>query len=237
MVGCSCRVCTSSNPLDKRTRSSLLVQWAGKNVLIDTSTDLRRQALREKLTHIDAVLFTHSHADHIHGIDDLRGFHFLHKRVIPCYGDETTMGAISRKFSYIFGGMQHAGYAPLLEKNVVADTFTLFNEMITPVPLEHGSMPATGYRIRNMAYLTDCSHIPDSSRGLLKNLDLLILDALRYTPHANHFNIDGALEVVAELKPVRTILTHLTHEVPYSDRDRLPQGVDFGFDGMTLEQD
>lgn len=236
MVGCTCPVCTSTEPRDTRTRSSVLVEYAGKCVLIDTSTDLRRQALREKIQRIDAVLFTHSHADHIHGIDDLRGFHFIHRRLIPCYGSEETMRVIAGNFSYIFKGLESGGYAPLMEAHVIGSPFDLFGKTVRPVPLLHGTMPATGYRIDDTAYLTDCSAIPESSLPELQGLDTLIIDALRYTPHENHFNISSALDMVKLLAPRRAVLTHLTHEVSYRDRERLPLGVDFAYDGMVLEE-
>ncbi len=237
MVGCACRVCTSREPRDKRTRASILIETAGRYVLVDTSTDLRRQAIREKIPRIDAVLFTHSHADHIHGIDDLRGFHFIHKRIIPCYGAKETLDMIAGNFSYIFKGMESEGYAPLLEPHVVSHPFQLFGKTVTPIPLIHGYTRATGYRIGATAYLTDCSAVPESSRPLLADLDLLIIDALRYTPHFTHFNIEAALGVVGEIKPRRAVFTHLTHEVSCHDEERLPAGVELGYDGMVLELD
>ena len=234
MVGCSCPVCSSEDPRNKRTRCSILIQIGNKYILVDTSTDLRRQALRARIPHIDAVLFTHSHADHVNGIDDLRGFHFIHKRVIPCYGDQETINAIAANFSYIFQGHLPTGYHPLMEPHTVDGPFRLFDKEIIPVPLRHGGMSATGYRIGGMAYLTDCSEIPESSRQLLGDLDLLIIDALRHTPHSNHFNIKGALEVIDILKPSRAVLTHLTHEVAHKDEADLPPGISLAFDGMTI---
>jgi phosphoribosyl 1,2-cyclic phosphate phosphodiesterase len=235
MVGCSCRVCSSTDPRDKRTRSSILIETSGKYILVDTSTDLRRQAIREKIPRIDAVLYTHAHADHIHGIDDLRGFHFIHKKIIPCYGRKGALDLIASNFSYIFKGMENQGYAPLLDAHVVDRPFRLFGKTVVPIPLLHGSSQSTGYRIDGTAYLTDCSGIPESSRVLLSGLDTLIIDALRYTPHITHFNIEGALRVVEELKPKRAILTHLTHEVSCTDGERLPAGVEFAYDGMVLQ--
>jgi len=234
MVGCHCRVCTSSDPLDKRTRASLLVEHAGRHILVDTSTDLRKQAIREGIPRVDAVLFTHPHADHIHGIDDLRGFHFLHQEVVPCFGDPETMAAITRKFAYIFEGHSGAGYAPLLTPQAVSGPFSLFGLEIVPIPLHHGRMRATGYRFGNVAYLTDCSQIPESSMGLLAGLEVLIIDALRYTPHPHHFNIPAALEVAGILSPGSTILTHLTHEVLHADESKLPPGVRFAYDGLKI---
>jgi phosphoribosyl 1,2-cyclic phosphate phosphodiesterase len=235
MVGCRCPVCSSNDPRDKRTRASIIVETADRYILVDTSTDLRKQAIRENIPHIDAVLFTHSHADHIHGIDDLRGFHFIHRRVIPCYGNKETIGAISRKFDYIFTGLKEAGYAPLMEAHVANGPFPLFGCRIVPVTLAHGLMTATGYRFNDAAYLTDCSGIPEESISRLTGLDILIIDALRYSPHSNHFNIEGALQVVERLKPRRAIFTHLTHEIPYNDGSKLPDGVEFAYDGMVLE--
>ena len=235
MVGCGCAVCSSPDPRDKRTRASILVQTAGRYILVDTSTDLRKQVIREKIPHVDAVLFTHSHADHIHGIDDLRGFHFIHKRIIPCYGGKETIATITRNFSYVFKGMEDAEYAPLLESHVISGPFSLFGLRIIPISLIHGTMPTTGYRFNNVAYLTDVSRIPEASLAQLTGLETLIIDALRYTPHSNHLNIEGALRVVEKLRPGRAIFTHLTHEVPYADREKLPDNVEFAYDGLTLE--
>ena len=236
MVGCYCRVCMSTDPRDRRTRSSLLVcADSGKNILIDTSTDLRSQMIRERINAVDAVLFTHSHADHVNGIDDLRGFHFIHKRLVPCYGSAETINHLLATFSYIFKGLETAGYAPLLDAHLAGDPFDLFSYRITPVPLLHGQGNATGYRINDLAYLADCNAIPATSLPLLHGLDTLVIDALRYSPHPGHFNIDGALEVIARLRPRRAILTHLTHEVSLLDGARLPPGVELAYDGMVIE--
>jgi len=236
MVGCHCRVCTSTDRRDRRTRTSLLIRTdSGKNILIDTSTDLRRQALRERIRAIDAVLFTHTHADHINGIDDLRGFHFIHRQLVPCFGTAETISHLLTTFSYIFKGMETSGYAPLLEAHIADTAFDLLGARITPVPLLHGPTTATGYRIDDLAYLTDCSAIPEPSVALLQGLDTLIIDGLRYTPHPCHLNIDSALAAIARLRPRRALLTHLTHEVAHSDGSRLPEGVELAYDGMVLE--
>ncbi len=235
MVGCDCRVCNSADPKDNRTRASILIETSGSRILVDTSPDLRLQSLREKIPGIDAVLFTHTHADHVNGIDDLRGFYLIHRRTVPCYGSQETIEALCRKHSYIFTGAQNGAYAPLLEPHAVSGHFRLLGLMIQPVPLIHGYSPSTGYRIGNTAYLTDCSGIPDTSHALLENLDVLIMDGLRYKPHPSHFNIEEALHVVSQLKPGRAILTHLTHEVAYSDKSRLPRGVEFAYDGMVID--
>jgi phosphoribosyl 1,2-cyclic phosphate phosphodiesterase len=234
MVGCSCPVCASSDPKDCRTRTSVLIETGGRYILIDTSPDLRRQALCRQIPRIDAVIFTHAHADHVNGIDDLRGFYLLHKRAVPCYATPDTIETLKSNFTYIFDGAQNGAYAPLLEPVEVKGPFRLFGLDVVPVPLTHGFSCSTGYRFGGFAYLTDCSAIPPSSVPLLGNLDILVIDGLRYKPHPSHFNIEGALEAAASLKPRRTILTHLTHQVAHSDAKRLPPGVEFAFDGMVL---
>jgi phosphoribosyl 1,2-cyclic phosphate phosphodiesterase len=235
MVGCNCRVCSSDDPGDKRTRASLLIQHNGRNILIDASTDLRFQALREGVERVDAVLFTHAHADHVNGIDDLRGFHFMHREIIPCFGSRTTLETLLNGFSYIFHEHEGSGYTPLLKPVEVAEPFELFGLTVIPVPLLHGKTQALGFRIGNFAYLTDCNCIPPSSMALLDGLDLLVIDGLRWKTHPFHFNIEEAIAATRALKPVRTILTHLSHDVLFADGATLPPGYELARDGMTFD--
>jgi phosphoribosyl 1,2-cyclic phosphate phosphodiesterase len=235
MVGCNCRVCSSEDPGDKRTRASLLVQHDGRNILIDASPDLRFQALREGIERVDAVLFTHSHADHVNGIDDLRGFHFLHKDIIPCFGSRTTLETLMNGFRYIFQEHEGSGYTPLLKPVEVDDSFELFGLTILPVPLQHGRTQALGFRIGNFAYLTDCNGIPPASLALLEGLDVLVVDGLRWNPHPFHFNIAEAIAATTPLRAVRTVLTHLSHDVLFADGAALPSGYEFACDGMTFD--
>lgn len=235
MVGCNCPICTSAAPRDKRTRASLLICYNGRNVLIDTSTDLRQQALRHHIRRIDAVLFTHAHADHVNGIDDLRGFHFIHKEIIPCFASRATLDTLQTGFSYIFDEHQHSGYIPLLAANEISSPFELFDQVITPIPLLHGKTTSLGYRIGNIAYLTDCNAIPEQSLKLLQGVELLIIDGLRWTEHPFHFNIPGAIAAAGQIGAPRTILTHLTHEIGYSDGKRLPDGFELAYDGMEFD--
>lgn len=200
MVGCDCPVCASGDPRDKRTRASLLMRYNDHAVLVDTSTDLRRQALRQHIRRIDAVLFSHAHADHVNGIDDLRGFHFLHKEIIPCFASRATLETLQSGFSYIFNEHEGSGYTPLLAAREINAPFELFGQVIIPIPLLHGRTFSLGYRIGNFAYLTDCNAIPGPSLELLQGLELLVIDGLRWTEHPFHFNITGAIAATRQLK-------------------------------------
>jgi len=235
MVGCTCPVCTSSNPRDKRTRASLLICYSGRAVLVDTSTDLRSQALRHHLRRIDAVLFSHAHADHVNGIDDLRGFHFLHHEIIPCFASRATLDSLLSGFGYIFNEYEGSGYSPLLAANEISAPFELFGQIITPIPLLHGKTTSLGYRIGNFAYLTDCSDIPEPSMELLQGVELLVIDGLRWAEHPFHFNIEGAIAAARLTGATRTILTHLTHQIAHSEETKLPVGFEFAYDDMEFD--
>ncbi len=230
MVGCNCKVCRSKELRDKRSRASLLVSYNDKNIVADTSTDFRQQMLQNRVTHIDAVLYTHAHADHINGIDDLRGFHFLHHTVIPCYSSKNTFDILYNSFKYIFDS--HVAYPALLQSIIIEKSFDLFGLEVLPIPIKHGNIESTGYRFGDLAYLTDCNEILESSKELLQGLEVLIIDGLRYTPHPFHFNIEKAIEAAQEINPKRIILTHLTHEVSCEDEKKL--GVELAYDGMEI---
>lgn len=238
IVSCTCPVCTSDNPRNRRTRCSLFIETKGKNILIDTSTDLRCQALRHNITRLDAVLYTHSHADHTHGIDELRVFNFINKMTIPCFGNRETIHNIRNNFGYIFDGVKSAGGKPRLELNIVEEDFVVAGIHVTPVVIMHAEWHILGYRIGNVAYLTDCSGIPEDSMEKLRGLDLLIVSALRYRPHPAHFNVDQAVEIVSVIGPRRAVFTHMGHELDY-DRlsSELPDGIEPAYDGLTVELD
>ena len=193
IVGCPCDVCTSDNIKNRRTRSSVLVDVAGRKILVDTSTDLRTQALREGITRVDLVLYTHAHADHTHGIDDLKAFNFMNKMDIDCYANQFTLGDIKRNFAYIFDSFPAAGGKPRLNFKEVNGEIKFEEITIEPIDIYHHDWQILGYRIGSFAYLTDCSAIPESSYEKLSGLDLLILGALRYKPHRAHFNIEQAV--------------------------------------------
>lgn len=235
---CDCDVCQSSNPKNNRLRSSILIRNNGNHLLIDTSTDLRQQCLAHNITHVNQVLYTHHHADHVHGIDELRSFNFFNKTVIPCYGNIKTIHEIKNKFSYIFDkATQVGGGLPKLKLHAVnGDRFMLGGVSITPLDIIHGEMTILGYKLNNCAYITDCSEIPNKTKKHLINLDILILSALGFDPHPTHFTLSQALETVHELKPKHAIFTHINHKF---DHDKvlaeLPKDVELAYDGMAIE--
>lgn len=236
VIGCNCPVCTSENPLNHRTRCSALIKYGKLNILIDTATDLRQQLLREDINHIDAVLYTHSHADHMHGIDDLRVFTLRDKAAIPLYGSASTLEKIRHNFAYIFDPDAEPSYIPLLKTCPVADTFKLFELEVIPVPLLHGSMEVFGYRIGPLAYLTDCNLIPEESFTLLEGVTSLVIDGLRITPHKTHFNIMQAVAMAQKIGAEQTWLTHLSHEIDHTRHDKeLPAGIRLAYDGQTID--
>src|SRR6202035_811813 len=211
-------------------------EMEGGVALVDTPTDLREQALRFGLPRLDAVLFTHSHADHIFGLDDIRIFNFRQRRPIPCYGSGATLKAIRRAFAYVFEETQEGGGKPQLDLIEIDAPFHLLGREVVPVPVCHGSMEVLGYRLGSFAYVTDCNLIPEASYRLLQGLDVLILDALRFRPHSTHFSVAEAAQAALRIGAGRTILTHLAHDVDYGAPEvELPPGVEFGYDGLAFE--
>lgn len=239
VIGCSCKTCTSSDQRNVRTRcSAALVTPTGEVVLIDTGPDLRQQALREKLTRVDAVLYTHTHADHLHGIDDLRSFCQLNRQQIPLYGSKEHMDVIAARFSYTLRNPGEIGDfwdLPVLGANRIDGPFQLFGMDIIPIPLKHGRSTILGYRVGGMAYLTDVSEIPDSSLELLQGLDVLLLDCLRYAPHPTHICLEQSLAYAERIGAQATYLIHMTHQLEYAEVSaRLPERVHVGYDGLRL---
>lgn len=236
MLGCDCDTCQSVNPRNNRTRcSSTITLETGEVILIDTGPDLRLQALREGLKRVDAVLYTHTHADHMHGIDDLRSFCQIQRAQIPLYGNADTVSHIREKFGYTLREPSNFWDLPVLKANVVNAPFMLFGQCITPIPVKHGHSDILGYRIGDFAYLTDVSVIPDASMPLLENLKVLLLDCLRFTPHTTHVNLEQSLAYASRINASNTYLIHMTHELEYEAVSQsLPSNVKVGYDGLKI---
>jgi len=245
MIGCTCDVCTSADPRDRRDRSGAMVRYddsAGqtRTILIDTTPELRQQMIRHQVMAVDGVVYTHAHADHTFGIDDLRRFNVVMDAPINIYAEPNTLRHMQSNFEYIF--QKHTS----IKKSFVADLtpnaidpklpFDLFGQLWTPLRLLHGRLEVLGFRIGNLAYCTDCSRIVPETYPLLEDLDVLVIDALRYRHHPTHMTVDQALTVVDEVQPKRTYFTHIAHEIRHAELEpKLPEHVYLAYDGLALE--
>jgi phosphoribosyl 1,2-cyclic phosphate phosphodiesterase len=235
-IGCTCKVCTSEDARDHRTRPSVLLEYDGHTVLIDTTPDFRQQALREKMTRLDAILYTHAHADHILGLDDVRPLSFRHATKIPMYADEETAAIIERMFAYIFDPDSDYISRARVEMNRIRGPVDLFGAVFKPVSVMHGKSAITAFRFGAAAYLTDFSAIPEQSMAELRGLDILFLDALRHKPHPTHSTLEDSLKLVEQLKPRRAFFTHMSHDLPHEETNSmLPSHVRLSHDGLKLE--
>ncbi|MGA3213441.1 MAG: MBL fold metallo-hydrolase [Terriglobales bacterium] len=236
-IGCDCSVCTSSDPRDRRLRPSILLEYDGHFVLVDTTPDFREQAIRERLRTLDAILYTHAHADHILGLDDVRPLSFHQAgRKIPLYAHPGTGKQIRKVFQYIFDADYKYGGLPQVELHDFEGPLELFGVTFCPVPLLHGNAEILGFRFGSGAYLTDFSEIPAASMEMLRGLDVLFLDALRHRPHPTHSTVANSLRIVDELKPRRAFFTHICHDLPHVETNAaLPPHVRLSHDGLKLE--
>jgi phosphoribosyl 1,2-cyclic phosphate phosphodiesterase len=227
----------SNDIRNKRTRcSSLITLDSGENILIDTGPDLRDQALRENINRVDVVLYTHTHADHLHGIDDLRAFCVLQRKQIPLYAKEDAVAHITQKFGYVLREPSDFWEMPVLRIESIQQPFDLFGTTVTPIPVMHGKSAIFGYRVGNIAYLTDVSEIPESSFALLENLDIILLDCLREHAHPTHINIEQSLAYIGRIKAKKSYMIHMTHDLEYNFlSSKLPKGVFVGHDGLKLQ--
>ncbi|QEN03686.1 MBL fold metallo-hydrolase [Thiospirochaeta perfilievii] len=244
VITCNCRVCRSLSFKNRRLRSSIYIKSGNSSILIDTSPEFRIQANRCKINSLDAVFYTHTHADHLHGIDDLRPLSM--DKTIPLYGKWDDIDDIEKRFPYIFNSVkQLGGGKPNLETRVLNDSVIIGDLKVTPIPIKHGVLDIYGYRINNTAYLTDCSTIPKNSYKLLKGVDTLIIGALRYRSHSTHFNIDEAVEEIRLIKPEYAYLTHICHDVEHykltKELKKISKNIDFikkikpAHDGLCLK--
>jgi len=235
MLACQCPTCLSTDPRDQRMRSSILLRWSDTAVVVDTTPEFRLQMLRVNPLSLDAVLLTHNHADHVHGFDDLRAFTFGSDRRIPVYGSPLTLGWVREHFGYIWEAKQIGGGLPKVDLRPVEAPFVIADVEIIPVPVKHGVLDIYGYRIGDLAYISDVSHIPESSFALLRGVRTLILDAVRRRPHATHFHLEAALTAARRVGGEQTYLTHLNHDYLHADLEgELPPGVAPAYDGLVL---
>jgi phosphoribosyl 1,2-cyclic phosphate phosphodiesterase len=240
MIGCTCATCRSTDPRDHRLRPSIYIEVPGRTaVLVDTSPDLRQQALRHKIARVDAVVFTHSHADHVLGFDELRRFNIIKGASMPCYADAATWETLRRTFYYVFDGHpRQGGGIPEVEVHEITGTVNAAGLALQPVPLLHGTRQILGFRTGTFAYLTDASAIPETSWPLVDGVDTLIINALRHRPHPTHFSLSGALEAIGRIGPRRAFLTHMCHDLGHADTSsQLPPGVELAYDGLVLDVD
>jgi phosphoribosyl 1,2-cyclic phosphate phosphodiesterase len=235
-IGCRCDVCHSEDPRDNRLRPSVFVSYADRGVLIDTTPDFRQQALRARIPRVDAILFTHSHADHIMGLDDVRPFNFKQGGVIPIYGSAETLTNIQNCFRYIFDDCETESSVPRLAPHVFGDRpLDLFGLEFLPLRLEHGRGTVHGFRFGAAAYLTDHSEIPPESMDQLRGLEVLFLDALRHKPHPTHSTVERSLKWVEALAPKAAYFTHISHDLPHArTEERLPPHVHLAYDGLRI---
>ncbi len=235
-IGCTCAVCTSKDPHDRRTRPSVLIEYGEHVILIDTTPDFREQALREGVRQLDAVLYTHAHADHILGLDDLRPLSFHRHQRIPLYASATVARVVRGMFRYIFDDEYKYGTMAQVEMHIVNGPLELYGARFEPVKVLHGDTEIYGYRFGAAAYLTDFSAIPEASFVQLQNLDILFLDALRHKPHPTHSTVENSVRIVERLQPRRAFFTHICHDLPHAQTNAsLPPHVRLAYDGLKLE--
>jgi phosphoribosyl 1,2-cyclic phosphate phosphodiesterase len=242
-IGCSCAVCTSTDPRDKRLRPSILITTSenggapARNIVVDTTPDFRTQVLKTGIQRLDAIVYTHPHADHIFGLDDVRPFNYHQGGKIPIYASESTFSTIRRVFSYVFDDRERKTSIPQLEVNIIDEApFEAAGLRFQPIPLCHGSDTIFGFRFGNVAYLTDHSHIPPASLERLRNLDVLFLDALRYRPHPTHSTVENSIATAQMLQPKRTFFTHMCHDVGHAAAEAsLPPGIFLAYDGLRID--
>jgi phosphoribosyl 1,2-cyclic phosphate phosphodiesterase len=237
MIGCSCKVCTSTDKKDKRLRSSILVESATTKFVIDTTPDFRYQMLRANVIQLDAVLFTHPHKDHIAGLDDVRAFNFFQQKPMELYANSLTEEAIKREFAYAFSDKKYPG-TPELNINTIDDnSFYIGDIFIQPILVWHLKMPVLGFRMGNFTYITDANRIDEDELQKIKGTKILVLNALRKEPHISHYNLAEAVALSQQLKVSQTYFTHLSHQMGLHEEVSiaLPKGVFLGWDGLMIE--
>ncbi|MFD1553804.1 MBL fold metallo-hydrolase [Putridiphycobacter roseus] len=236
VIACQCAVCLSTNSKDKRLRSSIMIGVGDKNIVVDTGPDFRQQMLRENVQHLEAILFTHGHKDHVAGMDDIRAFNYAAKADMPVYANEETEVALKREFYYVFSGDNYPGIPKVLLNRVDLTPFELFGKTIIPIGVMHYKMPVTAYRIDDFTYITDANFISPAEKEKIKGTEVLVVNALRLTPHISHFTLAEALALIEEINPKKAYLTHVSHLLGKHDEvsKLLPPNVEVAYDGLTF---
>lgn len=239
MIGCKCEICTSSDAKDQRLRSSLMVDSGTHRLVIDTGPDFRQQMLREGVDSLDCVVFTHEHKDHIAGLDDVRAFNYLQRKPMDVYASLQVQTALKREFFYIFNGDNYPGIPKINLHTITNEPFQIAGIQLLPIPVMHLNMPVLGFRIGNFSYVTDANFISEESKSLIRNSEVLVLNTLRIEKHVSHFNLAEAMELVDELKPKITYLTHISHQLGLHEliENELPDNIRLAYDGLVLEVD
>ena len=237
MIGCNCEVCTSRDPRDKRLRSSLMVESNANRIVIDSGPDFRQQMLRENIRTLDAVVFTHEHKDHIAGLDDVRAFNYIHKRSMDVYATERVQEALRREFFYIFSGVHYPGIPRVTMHTIDHQSFVASGFKLIPVPVMHMKLPVLGFRIGGFSYITDANYIDQDSKNLVRNSDVLVLNALRKEKHVSHFNLEESIALGRELGAKQVYFTHISHQLGLYEKvsKELPANMFCAYDGLKIE--
>lgn len=239
VIGCTCEVCSSLDYRDKRFRTAVHIQVNGQSFVIDTGPDFRQQMLRENITHLDAVIFTHAHRDHTAGLDDVRSYNFLQKMDMPVYGTQPVLNQLRTEYAYAFSKVVYPGLPRLQLNEINEEIFTINGVSITPLPVKHMNLPVLGFRINNFCYITDANHIPEETLQKMEGTEVLVLNALQKEKHVSHFNIEEAIEQVAKIKPKITYFTHISHKLGlHAEISReLPGNIKLAYDGQQIHLD
>lgn len=237
IVACECGVCASTDAKDKRLRSSILVQFNNKSIVVDTGPDFREQMLRVKLAQLDAILYTHAHRDHLSGLDDIRGFNFKMQKPIDIYCEKQVDIAIRREFFYAFEEPKYPGVPEMNLHQITVEPFELFGKRIIPIQVYHHKLPVLGFRFQDFVYITDANQIDTAERDKIRGCKVLVLNALRREPHISHFTLEEAIAIVEDIKPEKAYFTHISHQLGKHKQvnTELPENVFLAYDGLSID--